>query len=889
MTRPGDDERLPLSRTPSVDDDVGKEIAFHLAERAKEFEGRGASPERALAMARESFGDSAAVAAECKTIERRRRSSAQRSDKLAAFTQDLRVGLRMLRKSPGFSIAAVLTLALGIGATAAVFSIVNRIILQPLPYQDAHRLFTVVERHANGGWGNIPWATLLDLRKEAKSFEAIASYSSGTTTVLTSAGPMRVQAGFVSADFFRVFPVRPERGRLPREDEHVHGATPVAVVSHAFWRDALGAPESLEGIRVKLGFDHEVIGVLPASFDFPDGNQVWRPIELLDHSQSRTSHNWPVIGRLRADVSRITAERELDAILARLRPLHYPDFDALGSTVTLFQDSISGPLKTPLYLLLGASAVLLLAACTNLASAMLARGTARVSEFALRSALGATRTRLIRQLLTESAVLALVGCVAGLVLAVVIIRALGPLAPANLHMERVHVDRWVQGFALTIAVATTALFGLFPALRLSEANTTLALREGGGSGGGGTAGARRMRAWHGLVAAEVALAVTLFAGSTLLIRSFANVMATDVGFNPDGAIAVSVDLPAINYDNQSLRVATFHERAFESISRIQGVSAAGLVNVLPLAGSQPNGAMEVEGKPHNPRGPFTGFSVYRVVSRGYFDAVGTRILKGRDFNAGDDGRAAPVVIVNRAFADREWPGQDAIGRRVRPAGMDGLTEPWFTVIGVVEDSRLNTVTSPYAPVYFFDHRQRPPNRARSITYVVRTSAARDAIVPAIREAIRDVDPQVPMAFQNLDFVVANSVATRRFTMTVLGTFAGAALLLAGIGIYAVVAYAVAQRTREIGVRRALGATPWGVRRMVVMSSMRAVVPGLVVGSGLALAAGHALRSLLYGVSPFDATALVIAVVVLGASAIIASVIPALRATRIDPMVAMRVD
>lgn len=883
-----DDNELPLARTPSVDDDVQREIEFHLRERAREFEKSGASPERALQMARESFGDSQAVADECKVIERRRRTTARRADKWEAFTQDLRVGMRVIRKSPGFAIAAALTLALGIGATSAVFSIVNRIILQPLPFEHPDRLVTLVEKHAGGGWGNLPWSTLLDIQQRARSFDAIAEYGSGSTTVLTSSGPMRVQAGWVSRDFFKVFPVNPEKGRLPSSEEHAVGAPPVAVVSHAFWRDALGAPASLDGVTIKLGLEHRVIGVLPASFNFPDGNQVWRPLELLDNGMSHTSHNWTSIARLRAGVSRADAERDVDGVFTQLRPLYFPDWDALGSTVTSFQESVAGPMKTPLYLLLGASAILLLAACTNLASAMLARGTARGSEFALRSALGATRFRLIRQLVTESALLAIVGCVLGLAVAVGLLRALGPLAPATLHMERITIDKWMAMFALAVSVATTMLFGLFPALRLSDANTTLALREGGGSGGGGTAGAKRMRAWHSLVAAEVALAVTLFAGSMLLIRSFSNVMATSLGFDPQGALAVNVDLPSINYDDKSTRVADFHERAFEAIQRIPGVKAAGLVNVLPLQGSNPNGAMEVEGKPHNPRGPFTGFSVYRVVSRGYFDAVGTHLLSGRDFAIGDDRSGAPVVIVNEAFAKQEWPGQDPIGKRVRPAGMDGLTEPWFNVIGVVENSRLASMTGRASATYYFDHRQRPPGRSRSVGYVVRTTQG-SASIAGIREAIKSVDPQVPVAFRALDDVVSGAVATRRFTMLVLSAFAAAALLLAGVGIYGVVAYAVAQRTREIGVRRALGATPGAVRGMVLASSMRAVVPGLIAGVVLALASAQALSSLLYGVKPTDPTALSVAVIVLGSAAVLASVIPAFRATRIDPMVAMRSD
>jgi predicted permease len=879
-----DDDELPMSRIPPVNEDVRRELEFHLEQRTAELVAAGVPPERARAMARETFGDREAVEAECREIESRRRATRRRARRLEALRQDLILGGRLLRRSPGFTAAAVLTLALGIGANTAVFSIVNEVILQPLAYEDADRLVTVIERHENG-WGNPAFATLQELERDARSFAGIASYGAGPQTVLGADRPLRVTAGYVSEQFFTVFPVRPVLGRLPSPDEHRFGADPVAVVSYAFWRDRLGSPNSLDGMRLRLGYDHAVVGVLPPGFDFPDGNQIWLPLELLEHSPSHTSHSGGVVARLRPGISPLAAQRELDDLLARMRTRYYPDFDAIGSTITPLQESLTQNARTPLYLLLGASGVLLLAACTNLASAGLARGTARGNELAVRAALGATRTRLVRQLLTESAVLSVLGCVVGILLALLLLRLAAPLAPAQLRLETIPIDVWVLAFAAGVAVVTAVIFGLFPALRLSDTGTGTTLREGAR----GTAGPGRATAWSVLVAAEVALAVVLLSGSALLIRSFANVMQTELGFDPERVLTVEVNVPAVNYDGISPAVPTFHERVLEQLRAQPGIESVGFVNELPLRGNNPNGMMEVEGKPHDPRGPFTGSSIYRVVGGDYFQAMGIRLVRGRAFGPGDDRVGVPVVIVNETFAKAEWPDEDPIGKRVRPAGMDRGPEPWHQVIGVVGDSRGSSITDRFRAVYYFDHRQRPPYRSYTVSYAIKSSLDEAAAAGLARRAVESVDPQVPMEMRPLSRIVGESVADRRFTMLLLGGFAAIALLLAVVGIYAVVSYTVAQRTREIGVRLALGSTPGGLRWLVLASSLRMVVPGLLLGALLAMAGTGLLRSLLYGVSPFDVVALGGAVGLLGLAALVSSVLPAMRATRVDPMIAMRAD
>ncbi|HEX9893568.1 MAG TPA: ABC transporter permease, partial [Gemmatimonadales bacterium] len=807
---------------------------------------------------------------------------------LGAFWQDLVVGFRTLRKSPGFTLTAVLTLGLGTGAVAAMFSIVNRVLLRPLPYAEPDRLVTIEERHERGS-GSLPWANFLDLETHAGSFTAMASYGAWTATVVGTGQPLRVRIGAVSAGFFKVFPLRPELGHLPVADEHRLGASPVAVVSHAFWRDALGSPRSLEGIRLKLGWDLQVIGVLPPGFDFPERAEIWAPLELMEQSLSRTSHNWDVVGRLRPGVAPEAAARELDNILAALRPVYSGDFDATGSLVTGLQQAETGGLARPLWLLLAAAGLFLLAACSNLASGILARGTARLGELTVRSALGATRVRLARQLLTESALLAGLGAATGLGLALFLLRTLTPLAPAGLRMDRVGIDGWVAVFALAVAVATTLLFGLFPAFRLSATSTVTTLREAAV----GMASARRMRAWNVLVAAEVALAVALLSGSVLLIKSFDRVMQTELGFDPQGAVALAVDLPSVNYPGRSARISAFHLAALERITAVPGLTAAGFVNVPPLFGNGPSGSMVVEGKPFEPGGRYSGYSIYRVIGGDYFRAMGMPLLKGRAFGLGDDERAPKVVIVDEAFAKQEWPGENPLGKRVKPAGMDSNSEddaePWFTVIGVVPSVRSSSITAAFRPTYYFDHRQRPPYRTASVTYVARTGVAPAGTFAALRQAIRAVDPEVPAVLRTMDELVLGTVADKRFTMLVLGTFGALALLLAVVGIYGVVSYAVAQRTREIGVRRALGATPGRVRTLVLGTTLAAVVPGLAVGAVLTLVSSRALGALLYGVSPFDPPTLALAVGALGVAALLASLVPAWRAVRVDPLIAMRAE
>lgn len=877
------DEDLPMSRVKPVADDVRNELEFHLHERAREFEARGMSHEQAIAAARVQFGDRRAVETECAEIETRRRGSVRRAERFSAFAQDVVVGLRILRKNPGFTIAAIAMLALGIGANSAVFSIVNRVLLQPLPYANSNRIVTLTERHDGTGWGDLPWANFLDIRKESRSFEAMASYSAAPGTVLGFAEPFRANVGVVSSQFFKVFSVRPFKGRFMSDDEHKMGAPAVAVVSYAFWRDRLGSPASLEGVRVKTDKNYEIVGVAEDGFAFPDNNQMWSALETMDQGMSRTSHNWQSVGLLKNDVSETNAQRDVDMILARLSRQYQPDFDAVGSRIVSLQETQNAGFTTPLYLVLGASSMVLLAACVNLASAMLARGTARSAEFTVRFALGATRSRVINQLVVESGLLAIGGCVVGLVLASAILKVLIALAPEGLHVERVSLDGWVIGFAIAVAVLTTLLFGLLPALRLSRNNVSLALRDGAR----GTPSVGRMRVWNLLVATEVALAVVLLSSSALLMKSFSKVMQNSLGFEADSVIAARVELPEVIYNAEGPGIHAFHERALERLRAIPGVASVGFVNRLPLAGNNPNGAVMVAGKPPSAKGEYNAYSIYRIVGGDYFSAASIPLLKGRTFRADGTLEAAPSVIVDETFAREQWLNDNPIGKRIKVAGMDGRTENWHEVIGVVGNVRSTSPTSEFSATYYFDHRTRPTYRTRRASYAIRISRNAAVVTPLIRRAFAEIDAQVPVLITTLNDEVKTASASRRFPMSVFTAFAGVALVMAIVGIYAVVSYAVAQRTREIGVRIALGATPIGVRSLVLRSAMTAVIPGLIVGAILSMGSASLLRNLLYGVSPFDPVALVSAVGLLALAAIASSAIPALRATRVDPLIAMR--
>jgi putative ABC transport system permease protein len=875
------DEELPLSRRLPVGEDVDRELAYHLAEREQELLAQGIPAERAREIAREAFGDLTVVRDECQTIARRTRRAHGRAETLGALRQDLVLASRLLRKTPAFTLAAVLTLALGIGANAAVFSVVNRVLLQPLPYDQPDQLVDLSEAHAQG-WANPPWSNLLDWRAQSRAFQGMAEYGSGMVTALTSAGPVRIRSATVSEDFFPLFRVRSIAGRLPAVEEHREGASAVAVISESFWRNQLGSPGDLTRERIRTDRDYQVIGVLPAGFTFPSGTDMWVPLEPTGPTQSRTAHNWSGIARLRPGVTVAAADRELDSLTARLATQYQPDFDGVGAIVTPLQELLTTSSRRPLYLLLGAAALLLLAACTNLASSMLARGLTRRQEVAVRIAIGAGRLRIVRQLFTEALLLALLGCIAGLLLAQALLRLLVHLAPPTLQLTSVHLDGWVLLFTALIGIGTTVLIGLFPALRTSGAEPGLALREGGRAG---TSRAER-RIWNGLVIAEVALAATLLCGSGLMVRSLRRVLEIDPGFRPDRVLTVSMTLPSAVYSDDNSR-EQFWSRVLELVRQVPGVEAAGLTSALPLSGNNASGSFGIEGQPPGPAGYGPGSAGYRMVSEGYFTTMGIPLLQGRDFDQRDIGGGGPVIIINRALAEQYFRGVDPVGRRIRlQSGMDNQGDGWLTIIGVVGDVHHRALTVAAQPETYVPFRQRP-TRGYSVTLTLKSRGEPRALEPAIRQILAAAAADVVPVYSTMRERMAASQTDRQFTTLILAGFALIALLLAAVGIYGVVSYTTAQRTREMGIRLALGALPGQVQALVHRAALAQVIAGLAAGLVVAAACTRLLRTLLYEITSLDPLAFAGSAALLVLAAVGASWYPAWRAARLDPMQTIR--
>ena len=798
--------------------------------------------------------------------------------------QDVRFGVRSLGRAPGFFAVAAVTLAFGIGANTAIFSVVRGVLLEPLPYVEPDRLVHIAERNQRGGRMQVAGANFRDWREETETLEHLAVHSqAGNATILGGGEPARAPVVAVSEGFFEVFGVQPARGRAPRPEEHREGAEPVAVVSHRFWRDHLGG-RPLDDLRLEVSqFALRVVGVMPPAFDYPEGTAVWLPGELYGENPHRTAHNWWAVGRLAPGVSLERAKTEIEGITKRLVAGDEGPADYLAAGVWMdpLRDRLVGDVRRPILVLLGAAALVLLIACTNLASAFLARGTERTRELAVRSSLGATRGRLLTQLFVESLVVALAGAGAGLALAAAAVAALPPLLGGSLpRLSGVEIDGAVLGFTLAVAVATALLFGLLPGLRITGDRAAEGLR----SGGRASAGRGWRRSWRLLVAAEVALALVLLVGSGLLIQSLWKILRVELGFEPESVVTVDYALPPTRYPEPG-DVIGFHRDLLAELEGAAGVVDAGVLSDLPLSGSGSNGRLGISGGPE----PHTD-AEYRVATGGAFHALGIPVLRGRVFDERDRADSTHVAVVNRALAERAWPGESPLGKRINSGGMERDFGPddWATVVGVVGDVRDRSLARPPEPTVYMNALQRPARTATG-TLVVRSGGAPEAVAGAARAAVLRVDTDVPTAVASMQRVIWRSVAERRFSASLLGAFAFLALVLSAVGIYGVVAYTVGRRRRELGIRLALGASPADVRRGVVIDSLVPVAAGLAVGTAGAVAASRVLRSLLYEVEPTDSLTFVAVVGVLGLAAFLASWLPARETVRIDPVETLRAE
>ena len=864
-----------------VEREMDEEMRFHLEMEVEDRVRSGMPPAEARRTALRDFGGVERFKDEARDV--------RGIGVMEALAHDVRFTLRTLRKSPGFTAVAVLTLALGIGANTAVYSVVNGTLLRPLPYPGADRVVVLREMDDKRAEMAVTGGNFLDWRQANRTFQAMAVHWNPEfvpmMTILGANTAVRTRVTGVSGDFFRVMGTVPSRGRGFVAEESREGGRRAMVVSHSFWRSHLGSdPNVLGRVLDSEGDPFEIVGVMPAGFAYPADTDLWVPLERDGIVEGRTAHNYAAVARLRPGVSVAQAERDLDRITAGLKERHGSAMDAVGARVERLQEVLVGDLRLPLLLLLGASALVLLVACTNLASTSLARGAGREREIAIRASLGASRRRLVRQLLTESLVLSLLGAAAGLGAALLVLRGLVAVGPrALVATGGIGLDARVLGFTLATALATTLLFGLVPAFRGSRGELGEALR----SGGRGNAGGHRGRVWGGLVGVEVAMAILLLVGSGLLLRSFRQVLGVDTGFDPRQVLTIDVSLPDSRYPEDPGKAA-YYQRLLGDLEQIPGVEAAGLIQHLPLGGMAHNGSFDVEGRgDSHAAGVHPG---YRVASAGYFAAMKIPLLRGRLFGPGDHAGTPDVAVVNRSLAEKLWPGGDPIGKRVRNLANDSWIYPdrWITIVGVAGDVRHGGLLSEAEPEIYVHYLQRP-NRAQSSVVTLRTSVPPASVVGAARARIAALDPEVPAEFATMSARVVESVADRRFTMLVLGAVAAVALLLAAVGIYGVVSYSVARRAREIGIRLALGAPPGSVRALVQRGAMRTALAGMAAGIVGAILLSRLLRGLLYGVSPTDPATFAAVVVVLTGVAWLASYIPARRTTRVDPIVTMRTE
>jgi putative ABC transport system permease protein len=798
---------------------------------------------------------------------------------MITLLQDIRYGLRVLLKSPGFTLVAVLTLALGIGANTAIFSVVNAVLLKPLPYRDADRLTAlfITNSRAEFEWA-LPAAGYLSLKRENKVFEGLAALSNkGWPANLTGAGePERLQGFQVSADLFRVLGVEAARGRTFLDEEDRPGNNRVVVISHELWQRRFGGAPDLVGKPVMLnGAPYTVVGVMPPDFRFLTKTDVWTTLAFTPKEEQDNQSNYLIpIGRRKAGVSEEQARAEVEN-LTRAR-LGDPKADLFARPKPL-QSILTEDVRTMLLTIFAAVGFVLLIACANVANLLLARAGARRRELAVRAALGAGRLRLARQLLVESAMLALFGAAFGLVLAgwctdLLVGGLPESLAAANSHVASLKLDTTALAFTLGLSALTTFVFGLAPAWQASRVDLNESLKEGGR---GGAQGARRARLRSSLVVAETALAMVLLAGAGLVIKSFWRLNQTDPGFNPAGVLTAQLDPSGDRY-KEFPQVVGFYDQLLERVGSIPGVQNVGIINSLDA--TMPASVDEHAPVPQEQRPQVAT----NQVSGDYFRAMGIPLRAGRFFNARDVKGAPAVVIIDEALARKQFPGEDPLGKHLKVG--DASRE----IVGVVGATRRYNLGDEPFPRAYLPYQQE---NWRSMTLVVRAQSGDPArLAPAVRRELAAIDKDQPIhSFKLLEESVAGWVTPQRFTTTLLACFAGLAALLAAVGIYGVMSYTVAQRTHEIGIRVALGAQGRDVLRLVVGRGMLLTLAGVFIGLAASLALTRLLKSLLFGVSETDPLTFALVALFMTAVALLACLVPARRAAKVDPMVALRYE
>ncbi len=814
------------------------------------------------------------------------------------FRHDLRYALRSLRQRPGFTGLTVLTLALGIGATSAIFSVVNGVLLRPLPYDRPEDVVMVHTRLEGTPGRELSEPEYWDLREQARSFTRLAAFSNGSLTLTGSGTPERLEAGFVTADAIPLLGVSPARGRAFAAEEDLLGRPPVVLLSDGLWRRRFGADPKIVGRTLILDdLPTTVLGVMPPGFQLPShyaglGMELWTLLQL-DPAVDRSERGWhwlTAMGRLRPGLDAGGADREMAALMAGMLQRYPNEYDAnFGGTASPAAEELVGDIRPVILVLMGAVGLLLLIACANVASLFLARAEARQREIAVRAALGARAGRIVRQLLTESTALATAGGLLGLLLAMWGIRALVAAAPPTLpRLEAIGMDGWVLAFTAAVTLSTGVLFGLAPALQAARPDLSGALTDGGR---GGSAGFRRQRFRRGLVVSQIALALVLVAAAGLLMQSFARMRGVDPGFVPERLLTARVELSPVRYESNE-RIRAFYQQLVRRLEALPGVRSAAAVKALPMTQLELGDWSFVREGMHSlpPKPSEWNLAYWQTTSPEYFETMRIPVLQGRGFEATDRIGAPGVAVINRTLARQVWPGGDALGQRILLGG--GATDSlWRTVVGIVGDVRHRGLDAEPRPEIYLPHAQFPAGTGtplRTLCLVLRTEGDPVQLTGPLRAAVAELDPDIPLAdVQTMEEALGAWAAERKFTMLLVGGFALLALTLGAVGVYGVMAHLVVQRTREIGIRIALGALPREILALVLSQGAWLAALGIVAGLIGALGATRLLAGLLFGVGPTDPATFVATAAALAFVAVIASLLPALRAVRTDPITALR--
>jgi predicted permease len=874
-----------LANSTKQSRDLDEEIRAYVELLTEEKMAKGMDPEQARREARIEAGGIEQV----KENVRSGRAGAW----LDVLLQDVRFGIRVLIKNPGFTLVAVLALALGIGANTAMFSIVNSVLLRPLPYAQPDRLVKIWTRFTNIGlpddqnWISAP--ELRDITELNKSLSDVAAFTNVNFNVTTSGTASRVLGAQVSPSFFDILGVNAERGRVFAKEEGEKGHDNVLLLSHGLWERRFGADPGITGKQIIAnGQSFTVVGILPAGFEYPNQSEMWSPLSFAPDDLSpnnRGNHGLEMIGRLKPGLTFAQARADLDLVGREMTRQHgeypYAKFDFTVTLMPLIQD-IAGDVKQPLWILMTAVALVLLIACANLAALLLVRATAREREIAIRMALGAGGRRILRQMITESLLLSLLGGVIGMILAPLALRLLAQSnAVALPRVVGTRIDLPVLLFTTALALLTGILFGILPALQVIRDVNCTALREGGRSQ---TVGASSRRLRRLLVSGETAIALILLVSAGLLFKSFIRVLEVNPGFRADGVLKMTTALPPEKYAKDE-QVAAFFRQALDRISRLPGVDSAGFLDTIPLGDGNESGTVTVDTR-SVPMDRTAFEADQRAVTPGLFKTLGIPLLRGRDFNEGDTAASAPVAVIDETMAEKYWPGEDPIGKRLHTGG-GGSKAPWRTIVGEVGHVRYRTLEAKSRTELYMPEEQVA---ASTMSILVHTIGDPLALASSVEKEIQAIDPDQPVyRVRTMTQVMAESVARRRLGATLLGVFAGLALLLSVLGIYGVIAFDVAQRTNEIGIRIALGAQRGSVIQLMLSDGLRPVLMGILVGLVGGAICGRLIRTMLFDARPLDPLVLVGVALAMAAVACAACLFPAWRAARLSPMTALRYE